>query len=268
MKRCPRCGHELEKDEQFCPHCGLDLRSRYRPIRKQNKPMTILLYGIILIFLIAVPLLYSRFLSHLSSDITQLNKEKVELPAMTEEEPAYIIGAYDSLDLFHDQFSNVDSIVNSIQDYEKTLTKNGEYSLDKNYAIQVLDNYNIYYTFRYTLNLDENLTLTITRQYDRAHTEDNETIVLRKNNVYSFDELFLTDDELALLESFTGKQSIINELINDFSQRKDEFNSKKETLGHYGIGSYNGKSSFVAHRKDNTYYSEITYSYTPSEYIN
>lgn len=267
MKRCPRCGHELKEDEQFCPHCGLDLRGRYRPIRKQNKPTTYLLYGIIFISLIAIPLLYSYFLNFLSNDMVKLSQEKVELPAMTEEEPNYIAGAYDSLESFHNQFSNVDSIVESIQDYEKTLSKEGTYTLNKYYEIQVLDNYDILYSFRYTFQLNENLSMTITRQFDRAHTEDNETFVLRKNNVQSYEELFLTEEELNLLESFTGQQDIISELMNDFSQREEEFNAKKETLGHYGIGSYKDQSSFVVHRNGSTYYSETTYSHTPKEYL-
>ena len=48
MKKCPRCGHEVNNNEKYCPHCGLDLQERYRAIKPKNKAMTYLLYVIII----------------------------------------------------------------------------------------------------------------------------------------------------------------------------------------------------------------------------
>ena len=53
MKKCPRCGHELKDDENFCSHCGLDLRNHYHR-KPNNKAMTYLLYVIIFFSFITV----------------------------------------------------------------------------------------------------------------------------------------------------------------------------------------------------------------------
>ena len=45
MKKCPRCGHEVNNNEKYCPHCGLDLQERYRAIKtKKNDIFTICYY--------------------------------------------------------------------------------------------------------------------------------------------------------------------------------------------------------------------------------
>lgn len=150
MKKCPRCGYEVKDDEKYCPHCGLDLQVRYRPIKPKNKSMTYLLYVIILFSFITIPLLYGRILSDIGSSMNEIGDEKTKLPAIVDEEPTKILANYDTLADFKNQFSNVDGIVQSIADYEKTLFAIHDYTFDKDYKIQVLDNYNIYYDFTYT----------------------------------------------------------------------------------------------------------------------
>ena len=48
---------------------------------------------------------------------------------------------------------------------------------------------------------------------------------------------------------------------------RNEFDTKKKTLGHYGLGNYNGRSSFVAHRQGESYYSELVYNHEVKDYI-
>ena len=116
MKKCPRCGHELKDDENFCSHCGLDLRNHYHR-KPNNKAMTYLLYVIIFFSFITIPVLYSRILSGMTGYETIQQNEKVALPAI-EGEATALIASYDTLADFQNQFSNVDSIVENIQQYE------------------------------------------------------------------------------------------------------------------------------------------------------
>ena len=67
---------------------------------------------------------------------------------------------------------------------------------------------------------------------------------------------------------FTGDQKVTDQLIEAFSKRQEEFETKKKTLGHYGLGNYQGRSSFVAHRQGESYYSELIYHHEVKDYIN
>ena len=55
--------------------------------------------------------------------------------------------------------------------------------------------------------------------------------------------------------------------MSDFQKRQDEFEKKKETLGHYGMGNYEGQSSFVVYPQQKSFQSKLTYVHTPQEYI-
>ena len=258
MKKCPRCGYDVKDDEKYCPHCGLDLQERYRPIQRKNKSMTYLLYVIIFFSFIILPLAYSRLLTGLGNDLNTLTEEKVELKDIKDVSPTSIVGAYDTLADFRQQFTNVDSMISSIQDYETTLQAKG-YTFDKAYQIVVFDNNNVAYTLTYTTKINDQLQLTVERQYDRSQTYDREKVILKKVNVNDFKDLLLNEEENAIVKTFTGEQKVTDQLMNDFSLRQDEFEQKKEKLGHYGIGNYDGRSSFVAYRKGTTYYSELTH---------
>lgn len=267
MKKCPRCGHELKDNENFCSHCGLDLRQGYQNKKPNNKAMTYLLYVIIFFSFITIPLLYSRVLSHMVSRDNIQQETKVELPDLVDSEATALIASYDSLVDFQKQFTNVEDIVENIENYEKTLSEKGEGTWEKEYQIQIADNYNVYYDLTYRLAINDNLSVEIQRSYDRAHTYNDETVVFVKKDAKTFDELFLTEEQQQIVQTYTGKQSTTTKLMNDFKERKDEFEQKKETLGHYGMGNYDGQSSFVVHRQDKTYYSELTYTHTPQDYI-
>lgn len=267
MKKCPRCGYDVKDDEKFCPHCGLDLQDRYRAIKPKNKSMTYLLYVIIFFSFITIPLLYSRFLNDVSENFVQSSDKKVELKKMTDEKPTGLFASFDTLADFKNQFTNVDGIVESITQKENELLAKGNYVYDKSYSIQVLDNYDILYRFIYTAQINEQLSLQIERKYDRGHTYNTEIVTLKKTGAKTFEQLFLTDEEKAIMHQFTGDEDVTEKLIADFSKRQDEFEKKKKTLGHYGIGNYNGQFSFVAYRQQDSYYSELKYSHELSDYM-
>lgn len=267
MKKCPRCGHEIKKDAMFCSHCGLDLRGRYRPIHKKKGSPLLFLYIMIIVFSFAIPLLYDRLLGQISQNITQDPSTKITLEAVQDKEASLILGSFDSLEAFQKQFVNVDDMVKAIRHYEDELTKEGQYTFDKTYEIYVLDNNDVSFHLVYQTQIDENVTMTIDRLFDRSHSENQETITIQKVNALSFEDLFLSNETMEKIHAFTGEQKDIVQLMHQFESRKDEFEKKKETLGHYGIGNYQGQSSFVVHRKDKTYSSQLTYSLTPDEYI-
>ena len=265
MKKCPRCDHDLNDNDKFCPHCGLDLDGRYQPIKKKNKAMTYLLAVIIFFSLFTIPLLYSRLLENYIDDVTISSDEKVDLPKVQNATATSVIASFDTLADFQNQFSNVDDIIVSIHAYEKTLPST--YTFNKSYKIQVLDNYDIRYTLSYTTNIQEHLSLSIKKECNRSQTYDNETYTLNKDNITSFDGLLLNDDEKNIVESLVGQQKDIDDVLNKFAKRKDEFETKKEKLGHYGIGNYNDDASFVVNRYQNVYTSKLTYTRQSKNHI-
>lgn len=266
MKKCPRCGYNLKKDEKYCPHCGLDLRGKYIPINRKNRISNYLVYIIIIFSMIIVPLIYSQMFSTITSQVTQNTTQLTDLPAMTNRDAYSILATYDTLADFQKQFGNVDNIVQAIENYSDSLSQTG-YVFDKEYRIVVYDNYNVSFSLKYTTQINDQITLEIDRNYDRAHTSNTEKIIVQKNGAYTFDELFLTEDEMTTVESFTGEQTVLNRLIDQFKERESEFEQKKETLGHYGIGEYEDQSSFVVYRENDVYYSKMTYTFEPSDYM-
>lgn len=265
MRKCPRCGYEINEDEKFCPHCGLDLQ-QHKPKGPKNKSMTYLLYVIIFFSFITIPLLYSRLLQSYGNDIVAKDTEKVELKDVMDTAPTSILSVYTTLADYNKQFSNVSDYIKGIETYEKELSAKGDYVFDKSYQILVLDNYNIYYTLEYSVTVND-LTIKIQREFDRAHTYNTETVTVRKNNAQGFKDLIFTKANLEQAYTFIDDQELMNQLMKEFSAREDEFELKKEKLGHYGLGNYKDKSSFVAHRTGETYYSEMIYCHEASEYI-
>lgn len=269
MKKCPRCEHEIKDDEKYCSHCGLDLNQTYRPIKKQkNKSMTYLMYVMVFFAFIIIPLAYGQLMDGISGGMTKPSQEeKVVLKDIKEVAPTAIAANYSTLADYDKQFTNVSTAIDGIEDYEKQLNLKGEYEYDKTYLIQVLDNYDVYYGLRYTAKINDELSIVIEKEFNRGHTFNDEKIIFKKNNVKDFNDLIYTQEQMDIVKPFIKDISIVEKLMNDFSLRKAEFNEKKLKLGHYGLGNYNGRSSFVAHRDSDSFYAELTYGEPASEYI-
>ncbi|MCD7808764.1 MAG: zinc-ribbon domain-containing protein [Erysipelotrichaceae bacterium] len=261
MKKCPRCGKEINEGEKYCPHCGLDLDSGYRPEKKHSK---LRLYGPWILIFIGIfgMMFYQSFM--LSSSLTSTTSETSTLEEISDDNATYIIASYDTLADFQNAYSNASDYVNDIVAYEETLS---DYIFNKSYSITVYDNYNIAFELTYSVSINDNLTLKINRSYDRAHSYNDETITLKKTGLSSFAELLLTDDELAIIQNYHSDTSVIETLMSNITAREDEFESKKETLGHYGMGEYEDGSSYVIHRQDTGYYITVKDSFTADEYI-
>ena len=52
----------------------------------------------------------------------------------------------------------------------------------------------------------------------------------------------------------------LNKALEEFSTRKEDFEKKKEKLGHYGMGVYHDCISYVVERYDQQYQVKIKYS--------
>ena len=270
MKKCPRCQYEIKDEDKYCPHCGLDLQNHYRPIRqkKHSKPISYLLYGSVLISIMTIPLLYSYFLSGLSQNMQNpiANQDNTALPELQKGDAMYLIQSFDTLTDYNQKYSNVSTYVDHIQDYEQTLFSKCDYTFDKAYLIQVLDNYNVLYKLTYTTQINDQYKIEIIREFDRSHTYNREIISLKKCDVQTFEELVFQDNEIEIMNQFV-EDSSIQKVIHDFSLREDEFEKQKEKLGHYGMGTYEKKASFVVKRFEKTYTSECKYQHDVKDYI-
>ncbi|MCD7949894.1 MAG: zinc ribbon domain-containing protein [Erysipelotrichaceae bacterium] len=261
MKKCPRCGKEIHEGEKYCLHCGLDLESGYKKPRRGGK---LGLYGPwILIFIGIFGIMFYQAFNATTSIISSTT-ETSALEDISEDSATYILDSYDTLADFQNAYSNASDYVSDIVAYEETLS---DYTLNKVYSITVYDNYNIAFELDYSVIINDNLTLKINRSYDRAHSYNDETITLKKTGLSSFDELLLTADELAIIQKYHSDTSTIETMISNITAREEEFESKKETLGHYGLGEYEDGSSYVIHRNGTSYYIIVKDGFTADDYI-
>lgn len=264
MRKCPRCQHDIKDEDQYCPYCGLDLEKHYGPLKsKKNKWMIYLFPAFIFFVFMIVPLLFSTVFDSLLSmgDMGQMFNPTVagELPEKSNRQPQRIINQFDTLADFQKEYSNVSSIIDEIKDYEENIEGKANQVFNKEYTIQVLDNYDLAFQLRYDVQISENYELKIVKDYDREKNYNREKITLVKKNNHTFEELLFNDDELEYINRFINDEKKVNKIISDFSLREKEFEEKKETIGHYGMGEYQGNLSFVVERYGEAYESKFIY---------
>lgn len=266
MKKCPRCHTTLEDDTKYCPFCGLDLEEKYRPIQKgpKNKIITFLTISAIFFIIFVAPLIYSFVLDDIASmsGIGQLfGENKIqELPEIKDYNPQNILSQYETLADFKKDYKNVSAMITEIETYENEIEEKAKQTFNKEYTIQVLDNYNVLFQLRYTVQIDDSHELSIVRGYNREHFYDKEKIELKKTNQKEFESLLLTNEEIEYINLFINNEKELKKIVGDFSSRKAEFELKMEKLGHYGIGEYQDNLSFVVERYDDTYESILSYT--------
>lgn len=264
MRKCPRCGHDIQNNEKFCPHCGLDLQVKYRPIKQG--PLRPIVMMIIFFTCMSLPMLLGEFVANLGQGFNVTKDKQVELKAV-EGDASAVVGNYTTLNDFKKQFSNVDEVIQNIHAYEENLNQKYGHIFDKEYFITVFDNYDVLYQLKYTTQIQDNLKLVVETKISRSQIINDEKMTFQKNHVSTFEDLLFNEQEQDYVKTYTDHQNITEQLMNDFSKRKDEFEMKKEKIGHYGIGNYNGPSSFVAHRNDKEYYSKLVYSHQLTQTI-
>ena len=261
MRKCPRCDHEVNEQDRYCPHCGFDLQRRY--VNMNRRKPSFLPYILILLAFAFLPLLYSYAFEGITSSLGGLNtveKKEGELPEVQDVVPTRVLTEYDTLADFSSHYTNVSAYINDIENYEKALHDKGDYIFDKEYIIQIYDNYNVAFQMTYTVSLSNQYDLKVVKMFDRKKTVDKEEVTFVKKNLKTFEELLLTEEEKKLLNTYIQDDLTLNKALGEFSTRKEDFEKKKEKLGHYGMGVYHDRISYVVERYDQQYQVKIKYS--------
>ncbi len=261
MRKCPRCDHEVNEQDCYCPHCGFDLQRRY--VNMNRRKPSFLPYILILLAFAFLPLLYSYAFEGITSSLGGLNtveKKEGELPEVQDVVPTRVLTEYDTLADFSSHYTNVSAYINDIENYEKALHDKGDYIFDKEYIIQIYDNYNVAFQMTYTVSLSDQYDLKVVKMFDRKKTVDKEEVTFVKKNLKAFEELLLTEEEKKLLNTYIQDDLTLNKALEEFSTRKEDFEKKKEKLGHYGMGVYHARISYVVERYDQQYQVKIKYS--------
>ncbi len=269
MRKCPRCGHEISDKEKYCSHCGLDLRGKYIPIKQGNRRSSFLIYIVIIFSMMTIPMMYMNLLNNMTQSFAPtMSQESTDLPPVIDQNATSILATFDTLSAFQRQYTNVDRTVQAIESYEHSLESQMGYQFHKTYFIAVLNNYNVSYSLKYDVKINDQLSVRIEKLYDRAHKTNQEKIIVKKDSLTTFQDLFFTDEDIALLKNVIEDQDKLIKVMDGFKSREEELEQKKDKLGHFGIGNYEDDSSFVVHREKDTYYSEYTYSFEPADYVN
>ena len=253
MKKCPRCQHELSDLAKFCPNCGLDLSASLPKDKKKDGPMQNIKRLFAFICLLCLPSLIAILLTNGGNLPDNLNKgDSSVLGDYTGKDATVIVGQYDNLTDFNAKYTNVSSYVNGIVNYENNLASDNNI-YNKEYVILVLDNNEIVFHLEYTSRIDDVHELTIVREFNRSHSYNKQEVIYKKENQLSFDELMFTNDELAYIKNYSEDDTKLDPVVNEFNLRKDEFELKKDGLGHFGIGTYHENASFVVKKYGDVY---------------
>ena len=267
MKKCPRCQHDVQNHDKFCPYCGLDLSASLPKKKKNTGPKSNIKNILFLVFILAIPYLYDAFVAGEGIASNLLNQlETSELGEYTNKEAVLITGQFDNLADFNAKYTNVSMYVNDIVAYENELAlDNNVYN--KEYIILVLDNNEVVFHLEYTTRIDEIHELKIIRDFNREHTYNKQEVIFKKENQSTFEDLLLNDNEVEMLKNYTDKDTVLEPVVNEFSSRKDEFELKKDGLGHFGIGTYHDEGSFVVKKYGEVYTSIYTQYEVLDDYI-
>ena len=229
MRKCPRCDHEVNEQDRYCPHCGFDLQRRY--VNMNRRKPSFLPYILILLAFAFLPLLYSYAFEGITSSLGGLNtveKKEGELPEVQDVVPTRVLTEYDTLADFSSHYTNVSAYINDIENYEKALHDKGDYIFDKEYIIQIYDNYNVAFQMTYTVSLSDQYDLKVVKMFDRKKTVDKEEVTFVKKNLKAFEELLLTEEEKKLLNTYIQDDLTLNKALEEFS-RKEDFERKKKS---------------------------------------
>ncbi len=260
---CPRCKKEVGPYEKYCRHCGFDLTKHM--VKNKNKKM--MMFFLVPFLAIAVPAFSMKYFDKIARELENINTSEIELQDVAGYAPTYIVKTYTSLEEFDGQFSNVESIVEGIRAFEESLSQDGLYEVKYSYKIDLLDNLNINYYLSYDIQINDRLTLTVDKSFDRLDLFNDEVYSFVTSETNEFQDLLLNEEELNKVTSFIKGEEITDRLVNDFSNREEEFELKKDNLGHYGIGNYEGDYSFVTYKKGDAFYSKLKYNTEAKELI-
>lgn len=235
MKKCPRCQRKVSDHDKYCPHCGYNL----------NKPMfnykTI--WIMFLFSFVIIPLLYTFILT--GGDISRITNnntsDKIVLEEVAETDYKAVAYQFNSLDEFKYKVSDADTYIKKIEDYEQELKNKVNLEYTSSYNIIIYNNYDVSFELNYLFDLDNNVTLSLNKTFTRSGTDD-ETYIFTQSGISELSDIKINEYAKQYLED-----EVIDTMYNHLLDRENDFNEKKDNIGHLGYGEYENKGSLVVY---------------------
>ena len=258
--KCPNCHKEIEDQANFCPYCGTKISQNQPPkSNKLNKKNNILLFAIvsICICLLGYNLVSSYFLGSSLSSYTTTTSSSNTIGEI-EGSATSVASIYYSVDEFTSAYTNASDYTKVLDSYTGDLKEVLGNPTSTSYIVKVMDNNNVVFEVNNTYTSND-LTINIYRQFD-VNSELDEKKYIFKTELYdSFESLKLTEDQLTLMSHYVSYTDL-NNLETRLNDREDEFEEKKDNIGHYGLGEYSSNISNIIKKKNDQYYKTIILS--------
>ncbi len=252
MRKCPRCREKVETKNRFCPHCGY----RFDYAKQKKKPISTLTVFLIFFSLVFIPTAYTRVLSQLMQETTTLQSlTSKELPEQQANEATQVYKTYTTLTEFGTDYTNVQPYIDRLKAFESDLFSQTSltYSLDQ--SIIVYNNFNVYFKMIYETVMSSHLSMNVIYEGDR-NGDHLVTYQIKQTGMTSFNEV-VNDDIITVINEVTQDEN--QSLFDRMLLREAEFESRKERIGHYGFGVYDGQNSFVIYRDGELYKTVFNY---------
>lgn len=228
MKKCPNCHKKVSPNDQYCPHCGQNLKSSMQLV-KWARIMFLLSFFIVPIFYYF--LLDDNFMSQPS----WLDKGQYELKEIKKDTIQNIIYQFDSIEEFDKKVKDVSSYITKIHTYEDQLQERLGSDLKKSYDITLFDNQDISFVLKYQMKIDNYSTFTVCKQFTRSESVEREEYYYTQKNIKTLSDIQLDNK---IMRSTINDDTRINQLYKQLMDREEEFNKKKDLIGHLGFGEY------------------------------
>ena len=233
MKKCPRCKRDVADNHQYCPHCGYNLKQK-----NHMKWMRI----IALISFFLIPFLYYFLLGGIDITGTGFNaSDKLVLQEVTDRSATTIVYDFKSLEDFEKNVENVSTYIQDIKNYETTLKDD---DISQSYYIAILDNYDISFGLDYSYITDNSLQVDIHKEYTRSQSVDYLEYSFTQKNISSLEDIVIDYD---YIKNYISDTATVEKLYNQLIDRVDEFNLKRDSIGHFGFGQYSDNMSLVVY---------------------
>ena len=194
-------------------------------------------YLVIMLLTVALPMaiiFYSQFFTgkSITSNFQQSNLYELGELKKTEGEEVY---HFDSSKAFKKKFSNAETFIKPAESYKKSLEKQYGQTFTATYDYTVYSNNDLYTTITCKARIDDNTKIVLKRTYNRSKTDTIKTTIT-KDNCENFNDLLQVENKELIITVID--QPTYNKLMKAFNGKKEEFETNKKFLGHYGLGAY------------------------------